>query len=161
VSARRRAGILLAAVVAVALAGCGDDEDGDDFTHPCPPLTPSTAPAHVRVQHILIGFVGTVPGKPVERTREEAEALAEELLRQVCAGADFDSLVVEYTDDSAPGIYAMSNTGVPPGEDEYEREDLVRAFGDVSFTISPGDVDLAEYDAEDSPFGWHVIKRLD
>lgn len=124
------------------------------------PVKPAIAPAHIEVQHILIGFAGTVPGKNITRTKEEASKLAHELLDKARNGANFDSLVAKYTDDSPPGIYKMAADGVPPQLGEYGRRQMVPAFGNVGFAISPGNIDIAEYDPTSSPFGWHIIKRL-
>ena len=38
---------------------------------------------------------------------------------------------------------------------------MVPAFGNVGFAISPGNIGMAEYDAKDSPYGWHIIKVED
>jgi len=124
------------------------------------PVKPAIAPAHVEVQHILIGFAGSVPGKGITRTKEEAMKLAHEILDKARKGANFDSLVAKYTDDSAPGIYRMAADGVPPQMGESGRRQMVPAFGNVGFAISPGNIDIAEYDPSASPFGWHIIKRL-
>ncbi len=62
----------------------------------------NTEPEHIKVQHILIGFKGSVSGKPIIRSQEEARALAYELLEQAKAGTDFDQLVRKHTDDSPP-----------------------------------------------------------
>ena len=124
------------------------------------PVKPAIAPAHVEVQHILIGFAGSVPGKSITRTKEEAEKLAHEILDKARKGANFDSLVAKYTDDSPPGIYRMAGEGVPPQIGEFGRGQMVPAFGNVGFAISPGNIDIAEYDPSTSPFGWHIIKRL-
>src|SRR5580765_4196852 len=67
------------------------------------PVKPAIAPAHIEVQHILIGFVGSVPGKNITRTKEEAMKLAHEILDKARKGANFDSLVAKYTDDNPPG----------------------------------------------------------
>ncbi|MEM7311656.1 MAG: peptidylprolyl isomerase, partial [Planctomycetota bacterium] len=56
--------------------------------------------SHIEVQHILIGFQGSVPGKPITRSKDEAATLAAELLKKAQGGADFDQLVAENTDDS-------------------------------------------------------------
>lgn len=76
-------------------------------------------PDHIQVQHILIGFKGSVPGQPISRSKEEARTLAYDLLAQAQGGADFDALVRKHTDDSPPGIYGMSNKGVAPASGEY------------------------------------------
>ena len=124
------------------------------------PVKPAVEPQHVQVQHILIGFAGSIPGKGITRTREEAKKLAYEILEKARAGANFDSLVSQYTDDSPPGIYGMSGKGVPPGQGEYPRDQMVPAFGNVGFAISPGNIGIADYDAQTSPYGYHIIKRL-
>jgi parvulin-like peptidyl-prolyl isomerase len=123
------------------------------------PVAPATPPEHVQVQHILIGFVGSVR-KPITRTKEEAKVLAYQVLDRARRGEDFDALVREYTDDSPPGIYGMSGNGVPPGPEEYPRSKMVPAFGNVGFAISVGNIGIADYDPQASPFGWHIIKRL-
>ncbi len=115
---------------------------------------------HIQVQHILVGFKGTLPGKELKRTQDEAKKLADEILSKANSGGDFDALVKEYTDDRAPGIYGMSNTGVTPQGDEFPREQMVAAFGDVGFALQVGEVALAQYDPQKSPFGYHIIKRL-
>ena len=116
-------------------------------------------PGCIEVQHVLIAFTGSVPGKEIARTKEEAAKLAQELLEQAKKGADFTALVKKYTADSAPGIYKMCDAEqVPKGF--YSRYGMVKAFGDVSFALEPGEVGMAEWSAADSPYGWHIIKRL-
>jgi len=124
------------------------------------PVKPAVAPAHVTVQHILIGFAGSVPGKGITRTQAQAKELAYQILERARKGENFDELVKKYTDDSPPGIYKMSATGANHGADEFPREQMVPAFGNVGFNISPGNIGIADYDPKASPFGWHIIKRL-
>jgi len=124
------------------------------------PVKPDVMPQHVQVQHILIGFSGSVQGKAITRSKEEAKTLAYEVLERARKGENFDELVRKYTDDSPPGIYGMSGTGVAPAAGEYSRDGMVAAFGNVGFSISPGNIGIADYDATASPFGWHIIKRL-
>jgi parvulin-like peptidyl-prolyl cis-trans isomerase-like protein len=124
------------------------------------PVKPDVLPQHVQVQHILIGFTGSVPGKNISRTKEEAKTLAYQILERARKGEDFDELVRKYTDDSPPGVYGMSGAGVAPATGEFPRGGMVPAFGNVGFSISPGNIGIADYDATASPFGWHVIKRL-
>ena len=123
---------------------------------------PAAAPAdHIKVQHILIAFAGKVPGKNITRTEDEARALATQVFERAKKGEDFDELVRTYTDDRAPGIYALSNSGVAPGSGEFSRDRMVPAFGNVGFSLTPGEIGLAEYDPSTSPYGWHIIKRLE
>lgn len=41
-----------------------------------------------------------------------------------------------------------------------QRDRLVPAFGDVGFSLQVGEVGLAPHQEKSSPFGWHIIKRL-
>jgi len=125
-----------------------------------PPAPASTA-GHITVQHILIGFVGTIPGKKITRTQEEARTLAYALLAKAKGGADFDQLVIANTDDAPPGIYSLADLGVPPsGPNEYPRDQMVPAFGNVGFALKVGEIGIADYDPTTSPYGYHIIKRL-
>jgi len=138
-------GILVLALVAFAApATAGRDE-----------------PDVVVVQHVLISFKGKIPGKQIERTKKEAQALAEELLSRANSGEDFDELVKQYTDDRYPGIYKMANRGLPSPPDGFSREKMAPRFGDVSFRLRVGEIGLADYHATLCPYGWHLIKRLE
>ena len=120
-------------------------------------------PDRVTVQHILISFKGSIPKPSVTRTRAQAEALALELFERAKKDEDFDALVKEYTDDQHPGIYKMATIGFDPDQiqQEYSRTRMVKAFGDVSFSLPVGGIGLAEFDPETSAYGWHIIKRLE
>ena len=173
---------LLAILLTIALAsiGCSKQEStetaqGKDTTEK-PETALSTKPApkpspqdttgqadYIVVQHLLIAFQGSVPGKPVTRSQDEAKVLAEELFERAKSGEDFDALISEYTDDSAPGIYKMANFGVATdaGQGVFARARMVRAFGDVGFPLEVGEFGLAEYDPQASQYGWHIIKRTE
>jgi parvulin-like peptidyl-prolyl isomerase len=43
----------------------------------------------------------------------------------------------------------------------HPRAAMVPAFGDIGFALEPGEVGLAAYHDDASPFGWHVIRRID
>jgi hypothetical protein len=119
-------------------------------------------PDRITVQHILIAFQGSVEGKAVSRSKEEAEALARELFERAKSGEDFNALVEEYTDDSSPGIYGIVNFGLEGDEirQVFPRDKMMACFGDVGFGLEVDAVGLAEYDKKTCKFGWHVIKRL-
>lgn len=113
----------------------------------------------IEVQHLLVAHKDAgVPG--VTRSLEEAEQLAAELYAKVGEGADFDALVKEHTDDAHPGIYGMTMSG--PGDRDaniYPRGGMVAAFGDVGWKLDVGEVGVAPFDRDTSPYGWHIIKR--
>jgi len=121
----------------------------------------SGEPDVVVVQHILIGFKKSVPGRTIERTKKEAKELAEELLQRAKDGEDFDAMVKEYTNDSYPGIYKMSNHKAPLLPDARQRKGMVSAFGDVAFSLEIDELGLAKYNSMTCPNGWHIIKRLE
>jgi parvulin-like peptidyl-prolyl isomerase len=118
-------------------------------------------PPVVKVQHILVAFKGSVPSKTIERTKAEAQALADELLERARGGEEFDALVKEYTADKYPGIYVLTNTGAPRRSGAQMREQMVPGFGDVAFRLAVGEIGMAQHHGVNSPFGWHVIKRLE
>ncbi|MGB0953091.1 MAG: peptidylprolyl isomerase [Planctomycetota bacterium] len=183
-----------------------------------PPIDLNGEAERIRIQHILISFAGTRTA--ATRTKEEAEALANEYLKRAKAGEDFDSLVLEITDDpgskgtTPKGSYAILNkgqqkpelskeqqaeleelnaevetfvaglrekvnAGTLPVEQAREqlmnhpamakmqahswtpRNQLVPAFGDVGFSLEIGEVGMASYDPQASPFGWHIILRYE
>jgi hypothetical protein len=119
----------------------------------------SQEPERITIQHVLISFAGS--GTKATRTREEASALAAETLERSRSGESFDDLVSSLTDDSAPGIYSLSNTNVAPRSgDEYPRGRMVPAFGDIGFSLDVGEIGMASHDPRTSPYGWHIIKRI-
>jgi peptidyl-prolyl cis-trans isomerase D len=128
-------------------------------------MTPAQAePERVTVQHILIAFKGSLPGdQKVTRSMADAEQLALRIFERAKAGEDFAAMVKTYTNDSYPGIYKMTNAGVPPdkSKQEYSRTGMVKAFGDVGFSLEVGGVGLAVYNPATSKYGWHIIKRLE
>jgi parvulin-like peptidyl-prolyl isomerase len=160
-----KAGFILGLGLAVLSNGCGSDKkssEGADSKDRAA-VQKQKEPDVVAVQHVLIAFEGTVPGKAVTRTREEAQKLAEEILEKARSGEDFGALVKQYTDDSYPGIYRMANFGVAAdlSQGVYSRGGMVPAFGNVGFSLDVGEVGMAAYSQEESPFGWHIIKRVE
>jgi hypothetical protein len=112
---------------------------------------PEVADDSIEIQHILIGFKGAPRLVNVTRSKDEAKALAQKVFDDANNGGDFDALVKQYTNDSAPGIYPLTKAG---------RARMVKSFGDVGFRLKVGEIGVAVWDATASPFGWHIIKRL-
>jgi parvulin-like peptidyl-prolyl isomerase len=141
-----RAWAAIAAAVLV-LAACGRPENAAE-------------PARIVVQHLLVSFKGRLPGKNVERSEVQAKELAEQLLQRARGGEDFGALVKQYTDDQAPGLYTMVAAGQSPAAGEYSRDQMVPGFADTSFRLAVGEIGLCRYDGVKSPFGFHLIKRI-
>ena len=93
---------------------------------------------------------------------------AKEVFEEAKTSEDFDAMVEKYTDDSHPGIYKMANFTFA-GNREFssrdnwihERGGMVPAFGNVGFQLKVGEVGMSAQDVKDSPYGWHIIKRLE
>ncbi|CAG0926453.1 hypothetical protein PLCT1_00020 [Planctomycetaceae bacterium] len=116
----------------------------------------------VEVQHLLVSFQGAAPGMKATRTKEQAEKLAAQLYAKIQSGTDFNALVEENTDDSPPGIYGMVTDASREnqGQKIFWRKNMVGAFGNVGWRLKVGEVGVAAYDPKESPFGWHIVKRL-
>jgi parvulin-like peptidyl-prolyl isomerase len=135
------------AILLLAAAGCGKGG------------TPAAEPERVQVQHILISFAGT--RTKATRTKEEAEKLALEVFEKAKKGEDFDELSAKHSDDRPPGVYSMVNHDAPQIlQAEIPRARMVKAFGDLSFRLAVNEIGMAAYEEKESPFGWHIIKRL-
>jgi len=160
---RTRTIVFMTLLMTLGLIGCqSKDASKSKVEEESASTQPAKEADYIVVQHVLIGFQGTLPGKNVTRTREEAQALAEDLLKRAQAGEDFGELVKQYTDDAYPGVYKMANFDVPgdPAQQIYERRAMVAAFGDVGFPLDVGEIGMAPYSQTSSPYGWHIIKRV-
>ena len=125
------------------------------------PIDPSAEPEHIKVQHILVGFAGA-PRLKATRTKDEAKKLAETIFAEAKTGASMATLLAKYgSDDSGEGIYGLSNNGVAPKAGSQKRSGMVPAFGNVGFKLAVGGVGMAAWDSKASPYGWHIIKRIE
>lgn len=100
--------------------------------------------------HILIRFKGSsVPLKPNEKdlTAEEALAKAQDLRKQILAGADFATLAKTESDDAG--------TAVKGGDlGTFRKGQMVPAFDQAAFSLPVGQVS----EPVKTQFGYHLIK---
>jgi membrane-associated protease RseP (regulator of RpoE activity) len=139
-----------------------------DLTVTLPDRPFRSEPESVTIQHVLIGFgerAATPAGK--KRTPEEARKLADEILKKAKNGANFDELVKSYSEDAGsvgktpPGSYAIMQDGRPkPTPDARSWSEWVPAFSALSFALDVGEIAMTAPDPELSPFGYHIIKRI-
>ena len=100
--------------------------------------------------HILIRFKGsTVPLKPNQKDLTDAEALAkaQDLRKQILAGADFATLAKAESDDVGSG-----SKGGDLGT--FKHGQMVAAFDQAAFALPVGEVS----EPVKSQFGYHIIK---
>jgi peptidyl-prolyl cis-trans isomerase C len=103
----------------------------------------------VKARHILIAFKGSpaaVPGKK-ELTEEEAKAKAEDIRKQLAAGAKFDELAKKESDDTGSG-----SRGGDLGS--FGRGQMVEEFEKAAFDAKVGELTPVVR----TQFGYHVIK---
>jgi peptidyl-prolyl cis-trans isomerase C len=100
--------------------------------------------------HILIRFKGSsVPLKPNEKdlTQEEALAKAQELRKQILAGADFATLAKTESDDTGSAVKG-GDLGT------FRKGQMVPAFDQAAFAVPVGQVS----EPVKTQFGYHLIK---
>lgn len=102
----------------------------------------------LKASHILIGFKGS--RRPADRTREEAEKLVEDILKELKAGAEFSITAQKYSDDPS----AKKNNG-ELGYFTWGR--MVGPFQEAAWELEVGEIS----DPVETMFGFHVIKLVD
>jgi NIMA-interacting peptidyl-prolyl cis-trans isomerase 1 len=108
-------------------------------------------PEKVGVRHVLVKYKGAKnAADTVTRTREEACLRALEARDKVLAGAEFDAIVTEYSDE--PG--ASERRGLIG---QVERREVAPPFADAAFELSVQQMsDVVETDR-----GFHLILRTE
>ena len=109
------------------------------------------AGASAKASHILIGYQGgKIPNPAITRTKEEAQAKANDLLAQIQANpAVFEALVPGNSDDSGSAQNRGEYDGITPGQ-------MVKPFDDFVFNKPIGSLGIVE-----TEFGFHIIKVTD
>lgn len=106
----------------------------------------SDAPARIDVAHIVIKHAGVRGAGAVTRTRGEACLRAEEVRKQLLAGADWDETWEKYSDtkDATKGTF----TGMT-------QDGLEEDFGNAAFALKVNDLSHVV----ETQHGFHVIWR--
>lgn len=101
-------------------------------------------PEQVKIRHILL----MTQGKPASDDAK-IKAQAEDLLKQVRAGANFADLVKKYSEDPGSknngGEYTIQHNG-----------QMVKEFEDAAFRLKPGESDLIK-----TTYGYHVVQVIE
>ena len=108
-------------------------------------------PDRIAARHILIQYMGcTQASSSVVRTREQARAVAEEVLKRLRAGADFARLAVDFSDE--PGA---AQRGGALGR--FDRKAMDKAFAEAAFALRVNEISAIV----ETPFGFHIIQRTE
>jgi parvulin-like peptidyl-prolyl isomerase len=102
----------------------------------------------LKASHILIGFKGT--RSKSDRTRDDAEKLVTDILKELEAGADFSTTAQKYSDDPS----AKTNNG-ELGYFTWGR--MVGPFQEAAWDLKIGEIS----DPVETMFGFHIIKLDD
>jgi peptidyl-prolyl cis-trans isomerase C len=106
-------------------------------------------PEQVRASHILITSDTKDPNIDPNQAKAAAKAKAEDLLKQIKAGADFAELAKAYSD--CPSSKKGGDL------DFFNKGQMVPAFEEAAFALKPGQVS----DVVETQFGYHIIKLTD
>jgi peptidyl-prolyl cis-trans isomerase D len=106
---------------------------------------------NAQVKHILIAWqdLDNANERAKKRTKQEAEALVKSLMTQIKAGADFDMLMKQHSED--PGS-ASSARAYPVSPDAQ----LVIEFKQLALRLNVNEVGVVQSD-----FGFHIMKRIE
>jgi len=109
---------------------------------------PPSGPSQITARHILIAYKGAQRAEPsVVRTKEEARALAQQVLGEARAGKSWQELWEANSNE--PG-------GQPGGElGTFGRGQMVPAFERAAFALKVGEIS----EVVETPFGFHVLQR--
>jgi hypothetical protein len=115
------------------------------------PAVTAEEPTKIGARHVLIQWMGSDrAGKSVLRTREQAQVVAQEVLRRAKAGEDVGRLAVEYSDEPNAGPRGGSLGRFGKGQ-------MVGAFEAVAFKLAVGEIS----GIVETPFGFHIIQRTE
>lgn len=121
------------------------------MTPDAPLPSASESPDAVLVAHLVVMHAESRRAPAgIQRSRAQALERASEAHARALAGEPFPELVELYSDE--PG--AAARGGRLP---RFQRGDMVREFSDAAFALGPGELSAVV----ESPFGYHVILRLE
>jgi len=142
------------ALLVLLLVACSEPPDDTPLGRDAAALLarPEQKVDKVKVQHVLLAFVGAMRGSESGHTEDEARTLAADVLARARAGEDFTALMKKYTGDDGAGTYTLT---------QDDRDIYAKDFAAAAFRLQVGEIGVVAYQPARAPFGWHVIKRLE
>jgi hypothetical protein len=108
------------------------------------------------VKHILVSwkdladaFGGNMDPRGAARSKNDAEDAVRAIRKEIDAGADFDSLMGEHSEDRGSAAIAKAYMVTPDAN-------LVLEFRQLGLRLDVGEVGVCE-----TQFGFHIIKRVE
>ena len=112
---------------------------------------PKNIPQRITARHVLIQWIGIEKSpSSVVRSRDQAYALAQEVLKRARAGDDFARLAVEYSDE----IGAAARGG---SVGRFGHGQMVTEFEVAAFKLEVGQIS----GIVESNLGFHIIQRTE
>ena len=135
-------------------AACSDPPDESPLGREFAALLgkPEVTAPQVKVRHVLIGFVGAKRGSESKRNFTEARSLAEDLLRRARGGEDFEAMMKKYDDPEERVVYTLR---------AGRSDEFVANFVAVAWRLQKGEFGVAPFHASKSPYGFHLIQRVE
>ncbi len=102
----------------------------------------------ISARHILIAYKDA-NGSKIERTKEQAKAVAEDLIKKLESGAKFEDLAKEHSNDD-------SNKDKGGDLGEFGSGRMVAPFEEAAFALKPDETTKTPVETQ---FGFHIIQR--
>jgi Parvulin-like peptidyl-prolyl isomerase len=106
-------------------------------------------PETVTAKHILISTLDTSGAQLAQDKKDAVKKKAEDILSQLKAGADFDKLMSEYSED--PGLKSYPNGYT------FSKGQMIQDFEDAAFALKPGEIS----GIVETKYGYHIIKLIE
>jgi peptidyl-prolyl cis-trans isomerase NIMA-interacting 1 len=108
-------------------------------------------PKKIGARHVLVQWMGSERAPTsVVRSRDQALAVAQQVLKRAKAGDDFARLAIEFSDEPGAG-------GRGGSLGRFSKGQMVPAFEAVAFKLEVGQIS----EIVETPFGYHVIQRTE
>ncbi|MDC0743822.1 thioredoxin domain-containing protein [Polyangium mundeleinium] len=116
---------------------------------PAPAASAVTPAGHLGAKHLIVMYAGSKRAPAtITRSRSEALALAQDAHKRLQAGARFDDIVAQYSDEPGAAQRGGDLGTFPKGA-------MVREFEDAVLNLGVGETS----GIVESPFGFHIIVR--
>jgi hypothetical protein len=132
----------------------GKPAQGAPQAAPSMPATTTSAaeaPKKIGARHVLVQWMGSdkAPASVV-RTKDQAHAVAEEVLKRARGGEDLARLAVEFSDEPGAGPRGGSLG-------RFGKGSMVPAFEEAAFRLKVGEIS----EIVETGFGYHIIQRTE